>query len=97
MFNELLLNMVQGSSIVARSTAIIGQLVHNEAFLIVMALAEASLTTLLIFLTLLCRAELAYTCEQTSSPLLLQRDSLTSLPCITKIDVSLITRVKNVK
>lgn len=29
-----------------------------------MALAEASLTTLLIFLTLLCRAELAYTCEQ---------------------------------
>lgn len=60
MFNELLLGMVlQGSSIVARSTAIIGQLVHNEAFLIVMALAEASLTTLLIFLTLLCRAELA--------------------------------------
>lgn len=85
MFNELLLDMVQGSSVVARSTAIIGQLVHNEAFLIVMALAEASLTTLLIFLTLLCRAELAYIF---SSPLLLQRDSLTSLPCITKIDVS---------
>lgn len=85
MFNELLLDMVQGSSVVARSMAIIGQLVHNEAFLIVMALAEASLTTLLIFLTLLCRAELAYTF---SSPLL-QRDSLTSLPCITKIDVSL--------
>jgi len=63
MFNELLLGMVlQGSSIVARSTTIIGQLVHNEAFLIVMALDEASLTTLLIFLTLLCRAELAYTC-----------------------------------
>lgn len=43
MFNELL--GMQGSSIVARSTAIIGQLVHNEAFLIVMALAEASPTT----------------------------------------------------